>query len=134
MELVVDANVLFAALLGRDKTMDLFFEDKLRLVSPSYLLDELEKNKHWLAEECGISQDEFDELVEKLLSRIQFFQLIAASEHKAKAEELAPHTKDVTYFVLTLFLNCAIWSREKGFKKQSVVQVYATPELVDMFL
>jgi predicted nucleic acid-binding protein len=134
MELVVDANVLFAALLGRDKTMDLFFEDKLRLVSPSYLLDEFEKNRQWLVKECGITAEEFDELLGTLLSRIEFFPLIAAVEHLSKAEQLAPHKKDVPYFALALYLNCAIWSREKAFKKQSVVLIYSTPEIVEMFL
>ena len=134
MELVVDANVLFAALLGRDKTMQLFFEDKLRLVASSYLFDEFEKNKSWLADECGISEKEFEELVGTLLSRVELFPINAASTHTSRAEQLAPHKKDVPYFTLALYLNCAIWSREKAFKKQSVVPVYSTPELVDMFL
>ena len=134
MELVVDANVLFAAILGRDKTMELFFEDKLRLVAPSYLIDEFEKNKQWLANECGLPLTEFEILVSTLLSHVEFFPLTAASLHKSHAEQLAPHTKDAPYFALALYLKCAIWSREKAFKKQSVVPVYSTPELVDMFL
>lgn len=108
MELVVDANVLFAAILGRDKTMELFFEDKLRLVAPSYLLDEFEKNRQWLAKECGLPLAEFEDLVDTLLSHVEFFPLIAASSYKSQAEQLAPHAKDAPYFALALYLRCAI--------------------------
>ena len=45
MELVVDATVLFAAIIGKGKTNDLFFEDKLRLVALPYLVEEF--NKLW---------------------------------------------------------------------------------------
>ena len=44
MELVVDATVLFAAIIGKGKTNDLFFEDKLKLVALPYLIDEFNKN------------------------------------------------------------------------------------------
>jgi len=55
-------------------------------------------------------------------------------EIKSKAEELSPHSKDDPYFALALHLGAAIWSREKGFKKQDEVKIYSTSELAEMFL
>ena len=56
MELVVDATVLFAAIIGKGKTNDLFFEDKLRLVALPYLIEEFNKNTGAIAKICGLSE------------------------------------------------------------------------------
>lgn len=135
MELVVDATVLFAAIIGKAKTNDLFFEDKLKLAALPYLIEEFNKNTETIAEICGTSESDVIEAFEILKERIEIFPIYKfADDIQSKAEKLAPHSKDVPYFALALHLGCAIWSREKDFKKQGEVKVYSTPELVDMFL
>jgi predicted nucleic acid-binding protein len=135
MELVVDATALFAAIIGKGKANELFFEDKLKLVALPYLIEEFGKNTGAIAKICGISELEVIEEFEILRQRVEVFPIYKfPSDIKSKAEKLAPHSKDVPYFALALHLGCAIWSREKGFKKQNKVRVYSTPELVDMFL
>ena len=135
MELVVDATVLFAAIIGKGKTNDLFFEDKLRLVALPYLIEEFNKNTGAIARICGLSESEVIEEFEILKRRVEIFPIYKfPDEIQSKAEKLAPHRKDVPYFALALHLGCAIWSREEDFKKQDEIKVYATPELVDMFL
>ena len=100
MELVVDATVLFAAIIGKGKTNDLFFEE-----------------------------------FEILKRRVEIFPIYKfPDEVQSKAEKLAPHRKDAPYFALALHLGCAVWSREKAFKKQAEIRVYSTSELVDIFL
>ena len=135
MELVVDATALFAAIIGKDKANDLFFEDELKLVAPSYLIEEFNKNTGVIAKICGISESEVIEEFDILKEKIEILPIVKfPSKIQSKAEKLAPHSKDVPYFALALKLGCAIWSREKSFKEQSEVKVYSTPELVDMFL
>ena len=135
MELVVDATVLFAAIIGKAKTNDLFFEDKLKLVALPYLIEEFNKNTGTIAKICGTSESEVIEAFEILKERIETFPIYKFPDKiQSKAEKLAPHAKDVPYFALALHLGCAIWSREDSFKEQNEVKVYSTPELVDMFL
>ena len=135
MELVVDATVLFAAIIGKGKTNDLFFEDKLRLVALPYLIEEFNKNTGAIAKICGLSESEVIEEFEILKRRVEIFPIYKfPDEVQSKAEKLAPHRKDAPYFALALHLGCAIWSREKDFRKQGEVEVCFTPELVDMFL
>ena len=46
MELVTDANVIISALISsKGKTCELLFSDKLKLQTPEYLLEELNKHK-----------------------------------------------------------------------------------------
>jgi len=135
MELVVDATVLFAAIIGKGKTQKLFFENKLRLVALPYLTEEFNRNIGTIAKICGISESEVIEEFEILKRIIEIFPIYQFSDEvQSKAEKLAPHAKDVSYFALALYLGCAIWSREEAFKLQNEVKVYATEELVDMFL
>ena len=135
MELVVDATVLFAAIIGKGKTNDLFFEDKLRLVALPYLIEEFNKNTGAIAKICGLSESEVIEEFEILKRRVEIFPIYKfPDEVQSKAEKLAPHRKDAPYFALALHLGCAVWSREKAFKKQAEIRVYSTSELVDIFL
>lgn len=135
MELVVDATVLFAAIIGKGKTNDLFFKDELKLVALPYLIKEFNKNVGTIANICGVPEDKVKEVFEILKARIEVFPIYKFSDEiQSKAEKLAPHSKDVPYFALALHLGCAIWSREDDFKKQGEVKIYSTSELVDMFL
>jgi predicted nucleic acid-binding protein len=45
MNLVIDANILFALLIRKGKTEDIFFNDTIKLYAPEFMLDEFEKYK-----------------------------------------------------------------------------------------
>ena len=75
MEVVVDASVLFASIIGKSKTSDLFFEDKLRLVALPYLIEEFGNNIGTLAKICGSSEDEVIEVFGILSRRIEIFPI-----------------------------------------------------------
>ena len=50
--------------------------------------------------------------------------------YREKAEDICPDPKDIVYFALALYLKCGIWSNEKRLKKQNVVKVYATHDIM----
>ena len=135
MELVVDANILFAALIGKGKTQELFFEHRLRLVAPLKLVSEFENNKELIARKGKVSSEELMQAFALLRERIEVYpSRNIPALLRSKAKRLAPHRKDSPYFALALFLGSALWSNEKAFKKQEEVRVYSTPELASMFL
>ena len=135
MELIVDASVLFAAIIGKGKTYDLFFEDRLKLVATSYLIEEFDKNTKVISDICGTSESEVVEVFDILKERIEILPIVNFSEEiQSQAEKLSPHSKDSPYFALALLLGSSIWTREKGFAKQDEIRIYFTSELVDMFL
>ena len=107
MELVVDATALFAAIIGKDKTHELFFKNELRLVALPYLIEEFDKNIGTLAKICGTSEAEVKEIFEILKKRIEMFPVYKFSaEIQSKAARLSPHGKDTPYFALALQLGC----------------------------
>ena len=53
MDLVVDANILFAALIKEDITSELIFKLRLHLFAPEFILEEFEKYKEELKNKTG---------------------------------------------------------------------------------
>ena len=45
MLLVLDANELFSAMIAKSETLNLFFDGKLTLVSPEFILEEFKEHK-----------------------------------------------------------------------------------------
>ncbi len=69
MQLVIDANVLFAMLIKPGKPVDLFFKDELEIFAPELLLKELENNKDLILKKSRLEEEEFDRFFE-ILNRI----------------------------------------------------------------
>ena len=71
MDLVVDANVLFAALIKEGGfSYGLLFSDKFHLFTPEYIFTELEKHKEEILSKTDHTTEEFFRLLEILKRRI----------------------------------------------------------------
>ena len=130
MDIVIDANVLFAALIKEDSfAYSLLFSDKFHLFTPEYIFTELEKHKEEILSKTKRTTEEFFRLVETLKRRIVIVPLEELIPYVEEAEKLTPDHDDVAYFALALKLNCAIWSNDKKLKEQNKIEVYNTHEL-----
>ena len=131
MELVVDANILFAALIKVSATSDLIVDNSLNLVSVEFIFEEFEKYKVLIKEKTERTENEFERFIEIIQKRIK---LIPHEEFEAFMDEtkkLSPDPKDTEYLALALKLNCALWSNDKKLKTQDKVKVYSTEDLMN---
>lgn len=133
MEIVIDANVLFSILIKHGKTEDIIFEAGLKIYAPEFLFEEFEKHRDYILEKTERSEAEFDELMERLKSRISTIPNEETSELIGLAEKISPDPNDADYFALALKLKCPIWSNDKELLKQNVVRIYSTGELIKAF-
>jgi predicted nucleic acid-binding protein len=136
VKLVIDANELFSAIIGRGKglqslVMDIIFSEKVELFAPFRLLAELEKNRREIKRKSGFSDKEFDAFVEIIKLKIKFIPLEDFLDRILEAKDISPDPKDIEYFALALKLNCRIWSEERRLKRQSRVEVLSTSELIE---
>jgi len=129
MDLVIDANVLFSALIKDSSTYNLLFSGSFHLFTPEYIFTELEKYKAELLEKTERRGEEFFRLVETLKRRIIIVPLEELVPYVKEAEKITPDPNDMVYFALALKLNCAIWSNDKKLKEQDKIKVYNTHEL-----
>jgi len=73
MEIVVDANILMSALVTtKGFTYDLIFNDKIRLFTPEYLLEEFEEHKDEILEKSGLTEEELNLFLSLISARIDF--------------------------------------------------------------
>jgi len=130
MDLIIDANLLFAALIKESKTTDLILDLRLQLFAPKFLLKEFNKYEEQILKKTNRSKEEFNEIF-ILLNKI--INIIPEGKFKNKlkeAKEISPDPKDEAYFALALKLNCGIWSNDKILKKQDKIKVYSTKDLI----
>ncbi len=131
MELVVDANILFAALIKVSATSDLIVDNSLNLVSVEFIFEEFEKYKDLIKEKTERTEEEFEKFMEIIQKRIKLIPYEEFESFMDETEKLSPDPKDTEYLALALKLNCALWSNDKKLKTQDKIKVYSTEDLMN---
>jgi len=130
-ELIIDANIFMSALIATEgMTYDLIFNDRVKLFSPEFLIEEFEKYRDVILNKSGLSDEDFDLFLSLISSRIEFISKNEFEHLITKGEEISPDVKDSAYFALALKMKCSIWSNDKRLKEQDKVRVYNTTELL----
>ncbi len=133
MDLVVDANILFAALIRDSTTSTMLFDDRLHLFAPEYLLIEFEKYRNVILKKTNRSDEEFNEVLDLFQRRIFFVPSEEISDFIEPALAITPDMKDVPYIALALCRHISIWSNDKKLKTcLGEVQVYSTHDLLTL--
>jgi len=132
MELVIDANILFAALIKDGTTATLLFHEDLKFYSPEFVIDEFLKYSGLIQKKMKRTGEEFMLITHQLY---QVINVIPEEEYEHfidGAKNISPDDKDVMYFALALKMKCGIWSNDRVLKEQDTVVVYTTKELLSL--
>ena len=134
MELIVDANVFFSALIKEGVKRELILNDKLKLFTPEYIFEELLEHLQELEIKTRANRIQIENIIQKLLDEpgIYIITLNSIKSYRKKANEISPDTKDVPYFAATLKIKCGIWSNDKELKKQKHIKIYSTSDLLKL--
>ena len=132
MDLVVDANIIFAAIIKENKAYELIFDEKLRLFTAEFFFKEFEKHAKEIKKKSGKAEKDFNQLMGIIKTKIILAPLEELLPYLDEAEEICPDPDDVAYFALALKLKCGLWSNDKKLKNQNVIKVYSTEDLVGM--
>ena len=131
MNLVIDSNILFAALIREGGTSDILF--KHTLYAPEFIFEEFKKYRDYLKGKTKRTEEEFEELFDLFERHVILMPEEEIEHFIAKAEEISPDVKDTIYLALAMKLRCGLWSNDSDLKeKQRVVQVYSTEELMKL--
>jgi predicted nucleic acid-binding protein len=134
MKLVVDTNILFS-FFRENIVRELIVgspHNGLALLTHPLAFSELRKNKKRLMKYAGIkTEEDFD----YVLTVLEFFVKVAnrdpTPEEITNSLKVCPHSKDAPFFEIAIALSADIWSKEPRLKKQSVVKVLTTKEVMD---
>ncbi len=131
MDLVIDSNILFAALLKESGTSDILF--KHAIYAPQFIFEEFRKYKDYLKGKTKRTEESFNELLDLFERNVILIPKEEIDFFIEKAKKISPDAKDVVYLALAMKLRCGLWSNDRDLKeKQNTVHVYSTEELVGM--
>lgn len=130
MKLVVDANVVMAALAKSSITREILLYPYIDCYSPSFLLEEIKEHSDEIKAKAGHG---YKEALRTLLKKLIVVQFDTYKERMEEADKIIGRIdKDnVQYVALALALGAdGIWSYDKHMKKQHVVKIFTTSDLV----
>ncbi|MBI5158991.1 hypothetical protein HY992_02620 [Candidatus Micrarchaeota archaeon] len=130
MDVVIDANILFAILIKKGITERILLANELHLYAPEYLFAEFKEHETEILKITKRNKSEFARLINVLERRIE---LLPVSEFKhcvKEAERLLLDKDDAAYLAICLAKKMPLWSNDNHFKMQSEVKVFTTQELI----
>lgn len=128
MRLVIDANIVFAALLRDGITAKLLVHPALELFAPDLFLNELEKYRTMIQKRTNRDAATFEKVLEIFRSRIQIVEI--APERVREMLNDSPDPGDAPYLALAAALGIPLWTMDKALSRQRRVQIYSTEELL----
>jgi predicted nucleic acid-binding protein len=126
MILVIDANILFSALIKDSLTAELIFDNDLILVTPEFIIDEFLKYEDLILRKMHRSNEDYVLIMHMLKDIVNVIPEEEYSQYIKEASTFSPDEKDTLYLALALKLNSAIWSNDKKLQNQDRVKVYST--------
>jgi predicted nucleic acid-binding protein len=135
LDLVLDANILFAALIRDNITSDLMLHGGINLYAPEYIFKEFEDYKVLIKRKTNRSDQEFENILNIFERRINLVPYEEIKQYIKKAKSISPDIGDVPYFALALKDKIPIWSNDKDLKKkQNRVKIYSTHEIIEFLI
>ena len=132
MEIIIDNNILFSFMNLNSIASKILAFSELRFIAPSFIKSELEKYKEECRIKSGLSEKDFESRKKEVESKIIFYNVEIYKKFLKKAIKLIPDPDDVPYLALALSKNFPIWSNDPHLKKQSIIEVFTTKELISL--
>lgn len=132
MKLVVDANILVAALLKNAVTRELLLREDIKFFAPLQLFKELRHllDNPKIRKRIKLNEEGLKELSCAIFSRIDFVPENFFLAFIKEAGILVSHPEDSPYAALALALKIPLWSNDSALKQQSAIKVFTTLELL----
>ena len=132
MEITIDNNILFSFINPNSTASKILSFQEIELIAPNFIKVELEKYKEECKIKSGLSEIAFEERKKDVESKIKFYDVNIYKKFLKKAIKLIPYLDDVPYLALALKKDSIIWSNDLHLKKQSIIKVLTTKEIIEL--
>ncbi len=135
MNVVLDVNILFSAVMKDSTTRNILMTSDNEFFFPEESLVKIKKYESLLLQKSGLGEEELRDLL-KLLFRI--VQVVSTNDtlqqwEKAKVLMERVDSEDVPILATALSIQSAIiWSDDAHLTKQDVVRVFTTREIINV--
>lgn len=133
MKLVVDTDILIAGLIRDSTTRRILLLPRFTFYAPAHALAEVKTHLPIIQSKSGLSKGQITLTLNALRERVE---TVSETQFAAKLMEASKamrgiDKKDAPFLALALsFRNDGIWSDDRHFRRQTLVKVWTTRELV----
>ncbi len=131
-ELIVDSNVVIAAMLKNGLSRKLLLCGKLKVFAPDLLELEVMKYKEKIIAETHILPYQFLVIKDLVFSTMEVIPFKEYSHLENEAKSFSPDQDDWPFFASSIYKQRPLWSNEKKLKKQNNIYVFTTSEVLEM--
>lgn len=135
MRVVVDANIVFSALLGSTAAIRILTNEAIEFYAPEVIFSEIRKYKKELCKKAGYSSEDFDNILNALLKFVKTIDETQYQKHMQKAVDAIGKRdiKDADYIACALILKADnIWTNDKDFTSQKIIPIKSTKNLINI--
>jgi predicted nucleic acid-binding protein len=132
MNIVIDSNILFAALIKNSTTRKIILEYEGFFLFPSLIFEEMQKHKHELLDKSGMTINDFNLLLSLLIKKVIIIPEEKLLPFKQQADDLVRDIDpdDSIFVACALAYKGALWTDEKQLKKVKTIRVLNTKEII----
>ena len=134
---IIDANVIFSALISGKEILVRLFENNT-LYAPDFILVEIDKYKTVILKKSKMPLENLQDFIQRLFQQVTIMPaLYITDENKQKAMELCEDVdiKDTAYIALSLEMNLSVVTRDKklynGLKAKGFENIILLDELLN---
>ena len=134
MRIVLDANILIAALLGSRGKLIILTSQNHEFFVPMKIIEEVRKYERLISQKAGYTSTEFKENLNALLYFIKPVEYAEYEKHIREAEKVMKDrdVKDADYIACALIMGADfIWTDDKDFTVQGLVVAKTTDEFIE---
>jgi len=136
MIVVLDTNIIISALLKDSVTRKIIFKSDHTFLFPENIFQEIRKYKKEILAKSGLNEEEYSELITKILKYVHIVPEELISFKKEEAHHLVKNIdlNDILFFATALsFKDSVIWSEDKKLKRQNKIKVFNTKEMIGIY-
>jgi predicted nucleic acid-binding protein len=134
MNIVIDTNIFISALIKDGKTREIITSYGWNFLIPEFEFAEIKKHKSEILRKSRLAEIDFKLLVSKLLKYIRIVRNEMIIKHKQESfgiiGDIDPN--DTIFIATALACDAAIWTDDKHFKKQNIIRILTTKEILEL--
>ena len=132
MNIILDSNILFSALIKDSLTRKLILEYDRFFLFPGFIFNEMGKHKLEIIKKSKMANRDFDKLLRIILKKVLIVPSSILYSYRNEALEIIKDIdiNDVIFIACALaYPDSILWSDDKKLKKQDDVKVFNTNEI-----
>ncbi|MCL4379224.1 MAG: PIN domain-containing protein [Candidatus Marsarchaeota archaeon] len=133
MKIVVDANVVIAALAKQSITKEVLLYPFIDYYSPDFLLEELAEHEEEIMPKMKTDRLGYQKALGIITKKLKIVHRDAYIQYLADANKIIGEVDkdDVAYIAVALSIEAdGVWSYDPHFKQQKAVRLFPTSELI----